>query len=94
VLPLDKDPQPAVTFRRFFPFWKAIINEIARKSTGFRGVRWACIWEIPVACSRKGGYGKVDAMLEEKWLGSDGDVVERAVAVGITYAAKMIAGTG
>jgi hypothetical protein len=33
-------------------------------------------------------------MLEEKRLGSDGDVVERAVAVGITYAAKMIAGRG
>jgi hypothetical protein len=74
-----------------FPFGKAIINEIARKSTGFRGVRWACIWDTPVAYSQREFYGKVDAKLEVKRLESD---VQRTVAVSITYAAKMIAGRG
>jgi hypothetical protein len=42
----------------------------------------------------KGVYGKVEAKLEERRLGSESDVVERTVAVGITYVAKMIAGRG
>jgi len=75
-----------------FSFWEGDkINEIARKSTGFRGVRWACIWDTPMACSQREFYGKVDAKLEVKRLESE---VQRTVAVSITYAAKMIAGRG
>jgi hypothetical protein len=39
----------------------------------------------------EGVYRKFDARLEEKRLGNNGNDVERTLAVGITYAAKMIA---
>jgi hypothetical protein len=49
-----------------FPFGKATLNEIARKSTGFRGVRRACIWNMYLrGLLAKGVYGKVDAMLDK-----------------------------